>query len=182
MSNSKNYNSILFLTTLSVYLGLVLVGASPQVLAQQITFVNKFEIQNEIEFEDDLDKTPEDTESSEIKTISHNVDIENSDETDLSVKNGEILNLLFENSFQINCTNKNCLKLQTQTESDKFPKAFDFIKVNLTKDFFNLPLVFQHSALKDAKNLSADEENMSAENEQIFTVARLPRGSLNTLL
>ncbi len=34
MSNKKNHNPIYFLTTLSVYLGLVLVGASPQVLAQ----------------------------------------------------------------------------------------------------------------------------------------------------
>ena len=34
MSDKKNHNSIYFLTTLSVYLGLVIVGASPQVLAQ----------------------------------------------------------------------------------------------------------------------------------------------------
>jgi len=34
MTTRKNYNSIVFLTTLSVYLGLVLVGAPPSVLAQ----------------------------------------------------------------------------------------------------------------------------------------------------
>lgn len=34
MSNRKNYNSIVFLTTLSVYLGLVLVGSPSSVLAQ----------------------------------------------------------------------------------------------------------------------------------------------------
>ncbi len=34
MSNKRNHNTIYFLTTLSVYLGLVIVGASPQVLAQ----------------------------------------------------------------------------------------------------------------------------------------------------
>jgi hypothetical protein len=34
MSNRKNYNSIVFLTTLSVYLGLVLVGGASPVLAQ----------------------------------------------------------------------------------------------------------------------------------------------------
>ena len=60
MSNSKNYNSIVFLTTLSVYLGLVLVGATPSVLAQQAALAQKFEIQNEIEIEDDLDKKPDD--------------------------------------------------------------------------------------------------------------------------
>lgn len=37
MSNSKNYNSIVFLTTLSVYLGLVLVGGTPSVYAQERT-------------------------------------------------------------------------------------------------------------------------------------------------
>lgn len=36
MTSRKNHNSIVFLTTLSVYLGLVLVGATPQVLAQTI--------------------------------------------------------------------------------------------------------------------------------------------------
>ncbi len=34
MSKNKNHNTIYFLTTLSVYLGLVFVGASPQALAQ----------------------------------------------------------------------------------------------------------------------------------------------------
>ncbi len=34
MTKGKNYNRIVFLTTLSVYLGLVLVGATPQVSAQ----------------------------------------------------------------------------------------------------------------------------------------------------
>ncbi len=34
MSKKNNHNPIHFITTLSVYLGLVLVGASPQILAQ----------------------------------------------------------------------------------------------------------------------------------------------------
>lgn len=33
MSDKKNHNTIYFLTTLSVYLGLVVVGASPQMIA-----------------------------------------------------------------------------------------------------------------------------------------------------
>lgn len=63
MSKNKSYNSILFLTTLSVYLGLVLVGASPSVLAQQAALTSKFEIQKEVEFENDLDRNPEEDES-----------------------------------------------------------------------------------------------------------------------
>lgn len=66
MSNSKNYNSIFFLTTLSVYLGLVLVGATPSVLAQQAALTQKFEIKNEIEVEDDLDKNPDDDDAIEL--------------------------------------------------------------------------------------------------------------------
>jgi hypothetical protein len=60
VSKNKSYNSILFLTTLSVYLGLVLVGVSPSVLAHQAALSSKFEIQNEFEAEEDLDKNPED--------------------------------------------------------------------------------------------------------------------------
>lgn len=59
MSRNKNHNSILFLTTLGLYLGLVLVGASPQVLAQAATARN-FDIKDEFEFKDDLDKKPSD--------------------------------------------------------------------------------------------------------------------------
>lgn len=62
MSERKNYNSIVFLTTLSVYLGLVLVGgATPSVLAQAAT-TRDFNIKNEIVVEDDLDKKPDDSE------------------------------------------------------------------------------------------------------------------------
>jgi hypothetical protein len=60
MNNRKNYNSIVFLTTLSVYLGLVLAGgAMPSVLAQAAT-TRGFDIKNEIVVEDDLDKKPDD--------------------------------------------------------------------------------------------------------------------------
>lgn len=61
MSNRKNQNSILFLTTLGVYLGLVLVGATP-VLGHAATTRN-FEILDEIEIKDDLDRKPDDERS-----------------------------------------------------------------------------------------------------------------------
>lgn len=56
MNNRKNYNSIVFLT---VYLGLVLVGGSAQVLAQAAT-PRLFDIKTEIKFNDDLDNKPDD--------------------------------------------------------------------------------------------------------------------------
>lgn len=61
MSNRKNYNSIVFLTTLSVYLGLVLAGgATPTVLAQA-ALTRDFDIKKEVVLEDDLDKKPDET-------------------------------------------------------------------------------------------------------------------------
>ena len=61
VSNLKGNNSILFLTTLGVYLGLVLVGATPQVLAQA-AMTRQFDVKDEIEVKDDLDKKPDDCE------------------------------------------------------------------------------------------------------------------------
>ena len=64
MSNKNKHNSIVFLTTLSVYLGLVLIGAPP--ILSQAALTRNFDVQNEIEFKDNLDKKPdgEDVENS----------------------------------------------------------------------------------------------------------------------
>lgn len=59
MTNTRKNNSILFLTTLGVYLGLMLVGgASPQVFAHG-ALTRNFELQDEIELSDDLEKKPD---------------------------------------------------------------------------------------------------------------------------
>ena len=59
MTTRNKNNSIIFLTTLSVYLGLVLVGGTPSVLTYA-ALTRNFDIQNEIEVKDDLDNKPED--------------------------------------------------------------------------------------------------------------------------
>lgn len=61
MSSRKNQNNLVFLTTLGVYLGLVLVGATP-VLGHAAT-TRVFEITDEIEIKDDLDRKPDDERS-----------------------------------------------------------------------------------------------------------------------
>jgi len=61
MSSSKKHNSIIFLTTLSVYLGLVLVGGASSSVLAQAALTRNFDIQEEIEYKDDLDKKPEGT-------------------------------------------------------------------------------------------------------------------------
>lgn len=59
MTNNRKNNSILFLTTLGVYLGLMLVGgAAPQVFAHG-ALTRNFELQDEIEVSDDLEKKPD---------------------------------------------------------------------------------------------------------------------------
>lgn len=55
---NKKHNSIIFLTTLSVYLSLSLLGAAPQVLAYAAT-TRDFDIRTEIEYQDDLDNKPD---------------------------------------------------------------------------------------------------------------------------
>src|SRR2546422_7570487 len=60
MNKPKNQNSILVLATFGVYLGLVLVGATPQVLAQAAT-AKQFNVKDEIEVKDNLDKKPDRT-------------------------------------------------------------------------------------------------------------------------
>jgi len=75
VTNRKN-NSIFFLTTLGVYLGLMLVGgAAPQVFAHG-ALTRNFELQDEIEISDDLDNKPdvEPTLSISIKTYLEDVE------------------------------------------------------------------------------------------------------------
>lgn len=62
MNASKSHNSILILTTLGVYLGLVLVGATPQVLAQA-AMTRQFNVKDEAGRKDELEKKPDGNES-----------------------------------------------------------------------------------------------------------------------
>ena len=64
MSSRKSQNSILFLATLGVYLGLVLTGATP-VLGHAATS-RQFDIRDEIEFADEFDNKPDDEKTLEV--------------------------------------------------------------------------------------------------------------------
>jgi hypothetical protein len=57
MSSRKSQNSVLFLATLGVYLGLVLTGATP-VLGHAAN-TRQFDIRDEIEFSDEFDNKPD---------------------------------------------------------------------------------------------------------------------------
>ena len=58
MNNGKPQNSILVLATLGVYLGLVLAGATPQILAQAAT-AKQFSVKDEIEAKGKVDLDPD---------------------------------------------------------------------------------------------------------------------------
>ena len=62
MSVHKKQNSILVLATLGVYFGLILAGATPQVLANA-AMTRQFDVKDEIELKDDLDTKPDDERS-----------------------------------------------------------------------------------------------------------------------
>jgi hypothetical protein len=69
LTKRKAQNSFLVLTTLGVYLGLLMVGgAAPQVLAHSATTRN-FEITDEIEVKDDLDNKPDDERTDERSDV-----------------------------------------------------------------------------------------------------------------
>jgi len=61
VNSRKNHNSIIFITTLGLYFGLVLVGATPVLAHAAMT--RNFEITDEIEVKDDLDQKPDDERS-----------------------------------------------------------------------------------------------------------------------
>lgn len=63
MNNRKSQNSIIALATLGVYLGLLLAGATPGVLAQQAALTKEFNLKDEAGRKDDLDKKPDDERS-----------------------------------------------------------------------------------------------------------------------
>jgi hypothetical protein len=61
LSQKKSQNSLLLLTTLGVYLGLLVAGAAPGVVAQQAAAMTRnFELSEEVEVKDDLDNKPDD--------------------------------------------------------------------------------------------------------------------------
>ena len=62
MTTNKSQSSILILATIGVYFGLVVAGATPQVLAKA-ALTKQFNVRDEIEFKDDLDKDPDDERS-----------------------------------------------------------------------------------------------------------------------
>lgn len=233
MSNSKNYNSIVFLTTLSVYLGLVLIGGTPPVLAHA-ALTQQFDIQNETEVKDDLDKNPDENDllAQSILGIINDLDKSSkSKEFNWEAKSNILVEELnfcesdntpaYSGSYSPHISQKisgiiekryvqigrNLNKLKSDFELGDFyqgyPEGISFnlstenkalsleIKINIKSDdisqkFFNLvnsSISRKKSSAQNSK-LAVIYQNIivTFENNQVFIVTRLPRGSLDALL
>ena len=68
--SKKPANSVLFIATLGVYIGLLMAGSAPAVVAQQAAAMTRnFELSDEIEKKDDLDLDPDCSENTDEKAI-----------------------------------------------------------------------------------------------------------------
>ena len=241
MSQRNKNNSIIFLTTLSVYLGLVLVGGTSPVLAYA-ALTRQFDIQNEIKVKDDLDKKPdsdelaEDVETtskfkiaeaitnfmSDLKKLesigkfnpqnnwnfSHKLWSEHFDGTFSVSKNSDVSNAWLETAlsqlistaepeylssvseYLPNCNSRNCREtvVKVEANANEFSLSFTLTKSTPEKakfaaEAFNKVFVSKKIAIKNAVNLSIYENTkVTSENNQVFIVTRLPRGSLDALL
>lgn len=209
MSNSKNYNSIVFLTTLSVYLGLVLVSATPPVLAHA-ALSQKFEIQNEIEKEDDLDKNPDDESCSELgrnaekqlKQFGFNkyiaIDFANlikGSITDFVVTNNELISS--KNTSRIidfllpkskNSVSEPSLKFKITPEKSFSSFSFTYTFESPADGYLLASAFdygFKYENCRSKGNFEAviyTNAEISHSNNQIFIVTRLPRASIDDLL
>ncbi len=211
MSNRKNYNSIVFLTTLSVYLGLVLVGGAvaPSVLAQAAT-TRDFNIKNEIVVEDDLDKKPDDEICSGLKNNPDEADkqfIEQYAKTILALLKKNYLPEADDYKIAINAS------YSSLEDDELFNGFFPTLRKDVVIESFNYTLdkdkLFGKFNLKPRlnnnispagysfvssldflrlesqnkpKNIILKNTEISFENNQVFIVTRLPRGSIDSLL
>ncbi|HEX8370955.1 MAG TPA: hypothetical protein VF604_20585 [Pyrinomonadaceae bacterium] len=168
MTKGKNYNSIVFLTTLSVYLGLVLAGGAgaPQVLAQA-ALTRNFDIKSEIVVEDDLDKKPdEDLFAESIVELVRKLDAFSNDkkfdweaETNLNVKD-----LIFceSNNFpSYLATSKHGTSVFNRNVSGVFDKAGIRIGSKLLRKKSDSGLGEFYSSLPETVNFSFWVENKS---------------------
>lgn len=238
MTARKNYNSVIFLTTLSVYLGLVLVGAPAPVLAQAV-LTGRIEVKDKIEKKDDLDKNPDGNPNlKEIDVSTVLIDFLN-DLQNLKISEPKIYEqeknfyarreqfVYFDNSIETKPRAKNFPsklddsfeKLFGSLDNQRLRSLSDFIQEapgkkslkRVTFEIYNsletpakLLISLEKNSSQNARLLT-DQLNMEfrfrannteqklakliyentqarCENNQVFIVTRLPRGSLDALL
>jgi hypothetical protein len=224
-TKGKNYNSIVFLTTLSVYLGLVLAGGAgvPQVMAQA-ALTRHFDIQTEAEIKDDLDKKPD----GETALENYEAAVEDlySLAKDFSAKHAQELrdgryefdcfvDIYPDKSKTLACGGGSGIMWSGfDPPLEKIHQTFariseerEQVKVNLilTADEFSLKTSLKQISKEQAERYAGfygarlsrvklrkdgippqaviyQNTSISFENNQVFIVTRLPRGSIDSLL
>jgi hypothetical protein len=232
MSQRNKNNSIVFLTTFSVYLGLVLVGGAVSPILAQAALTRNFNIQDEIEVKDDLDNKPNENDlfaSSIVKLIEELDKLSREGKFDWQLKNeiqiedfelcdpkettvlaswvsdGSINNRV---DYEIGKTSfKIAEKLLTRITELKIGGRYDrtidykfsFNGKSLTiqakvkfdnekntqifaNEFASYLTQPTHSSNPTKEKIIAEKRKASIENNQVFIVTRLPRGSLDELL
>ena len=201
---------MVFLTTLSVYLGLVLVGATPPVMAHA-ALTQRIEIQNEIETDDDLDKNPDDEACSELEKNAENqlkqfgfskhiaVDFANlikDSITDFVVTNNELnssknkiafINFLLPSAKNIAFDPTLTFKITPEKSVSTYNFTYTLespTEAYLLASAFDYGFKFENCIAKDDKFRSLIYSNAvtSHSNNQVFIVTRLPRASIDELL
>ncbi len=166
---SKNrYNTVLFVAALSVSMGLFLMSAPPHVFAEA-ALAGKFEIKDQIEKNDNLDKDDE-----EIKSL-----------TEFYGNSAERLNAArSETNFEIQKSQSYQLDFGFEKSLSRIESANKKDLTEKTKHFFdNVNSATKICALdKDiVENVLLENLSVSSENNQVLIVTRLPRGSLADL-
>ena len=211
MTKGKNYNSIVFLTTLSVYLGLVLVGATPEVSAQnskKFAEANKINILAPGEgyvFTFDLNPIIELSrlaakESSSAKMAGTLIPLQQKF-TDWEIISAagdrKILDFIRKEFFTPAVLSPPSLpviakELYQSVEIDKDNITFNrhtvFSEVNTAASIaesYRRMIEYAKSPTAEkavAGNLILTNTEVRSENNQLFIVTRLPRGSIDSLL
>jgi hypothetical protein len=237
----KAQNSILLLTTLGVYLGLLVAGGTaPQVLAHSATTRN-FEITDEIEVKDDIDRDPDERVSARLSLATYFQDVEYFVSTLKRLSGTEFFDASADTfdvsqTTQLPCVPSNkvgsytatnfvtkkealrpwlesfsklltdgyslgdCLPNSRFSPNEATDSKFNF---HLDEEAFFVEVAVRKSSPQNAKMLVDslnstiaqfrretagpvrvalfNSTNFRAENDQIFVVTRLPRGSLDPL-
>ena len=230
MKNKNKNNSIVFLTTLSVYLGLVLVGGGLSPVLAQAATTRNFNVQDELEVKDDLDNKPNDSEVgdssernfpalfiqllSEIKNevesgnfsapVSPNFIINAQYSSGICSSGtigldfadqdfGEAVAKIFSEKFDSkifkildsNDGKSKSAKVRIEANNSELSLNISFAKSNAAPFAAFLNREFSLSALSAENFLITqlyENTKSTSENDQVFIVTRLPRGSLDELL
>ena len=196
MTNRKNQNSILVLATLGVYLGLVLVGATPQILAQA-AMTKQFNVKDEIEVKDDLDKKPDPTFSAPELTANYvnsvirlvnswsAKDLEDFSATMTGGLDDVELSSLFPATYRF--FGDGTFSFKKGDHNAEF--NFRFRKKGPDRPFHDFCSGFADELLslrkigKDLKQkVVASYTQIACDNDQVTVVTRLPRAGLDSLL